>query len=157
MENGHCVSGRGVGSNGKARGMIALLVGTLGLASASGQDIERDPINYSEAKASNVVTRLQKRLDAGEAKLEYEPEHGYLRPLLRALDVPESSQVLVFSKTSLQRDRITPKTPRAIYFNDDVMVGFCLRGDVVEISECRPISKTKAWVVTRLIQKAPVV
>ena len=33
----------------------------------------------------------------------------------------------------------------------------CKSGDVVEISECRPISKTKAWVVTRLIQKAPVV
>ena len=26
-------------------------------------------------------------------------------------------------------------------------------GDVVEIAESRPISKTKAWVVTRLIQK----
>ncbi len=27
-------------------------------------------------------------------------------------------------------------------------------GDVVEIAETRPISKTKAWVVTRLVQKA---
>ena len=26
-------------------------------------------------------------------------------------------------------------------------------GDVVEIAESRPISKTKAWVVTRLVQK----
>lgn len=33
----------------------------------------------------------------------------------------------------------------------------CKSGDVVEISECRPISKTKAWVVTRLIQQARVV
>ena len=33
----------------------------------------------------------------------------------------------------------------------------CKSGDVVEISECRPISKTKAWVVTRLIKKAPAV
>jgi len=30
-------------------------------------------------------------------------------------------------------------------------------GDVVEISECRPISKTKAWTVTRLIEKARIV
>jgi small subunit ribosomal protein S17 len=30
-------------------------------------------------------------------------------------------------------------------------------GDVVEISETRPISKTKAWIVTRLVQKAIVV
>jgi small subunit ribosomal protein S17 len=27
-------------------------------------------------------------------------------------------------------------------------------GDVVEIAESRPISKTKAWVVTRLVEKA---
>jgi small subunit ribosomal protein S17 len=27
-------------------------------------------------------------------------------------------------------------------------------GDLVEISESRPISKTKAWVVTRLVEKA---
>jgi small subunit ribosomal protein S17 len=30
-------------------------------------------------------------------------------------------------------------------------------GDVVEISECRPISKTKAWTATRLVEKARLV
>jgi len=30
-------------------------------------------------------------------------------------------------------------------------------GDIVEISEGRPISKTKAWTVTRLIEKARIV
>lgn len=30
-------------------------------------------------------------------------------------------------------------------------------GDVVEITESRPISKTKNWVATRLVQKASVV
>ena len=30
-------------------------------------------------------------------------------------------------------------------------------GDVVEIAESRPISKTKSWVVTRLVQKAETV
>lgn len=99
-----------------------------------GQDIERDPINYSAATPRNVVSELQDRIAAGETKLSFEPEHGYLRSVLRELDVPESSQVLVFSKTSLQRERISPKTPRAIYFNDDVMVGFCLRGNVIELS-----------------------
>lgn len=98
------------------------------------QDIEREPIRYSDAKPSNVVSALQERISAGAVKLEFEPEHGYLRSLLKELNVPESSQVLVFSKTSLQRDRISPKTPRAVYFNDDVLIGFCLRGQVVEIS-----------------------
>ncbi|HJU70728.1 MAG TPA: 30S ribosomal protein S17 [Paucimonas sp.] len=30
-------------------------------------------------------------------------------------------------------------------------------GDVVEIQECRPISKTKAWTITRVMQEAQVV
>ena len=103
-------------------------------ATAAAQDIEREPIRYSEATPRNVVEQLRERLESGKAKLEFEPDHGYLKSLLRALDVPESSQVLVFSKTSLQRERISPKTPRAIYFNDDVMIGFCRGGRVIEIS-----------------------
>ncbi len=30
----------------------------------------------------------------------------------------------------------------------------CHKGDLVMIEECRPISKTKAWKVTKLLQKA---
>jgi hypothetical protein len=115
-------------------GVILIGWATLTAAMASGQDIERDPINYSASTPRNAITRLQDRLAAGTAKLEFDPEHGYLPSLLRALDVPQSSQMLVFSKTSLQRDRISPKTPRAIYFNDDVMVGFCYRGRAIELS-----------------------
>ena len=31
------------------------------------------------------------------------------------------------------------------------------QGDLVEIAECRPISKTKAWTVTRLVEKSTLV
>jgi len=30
----------------------------------------------------------------------------------------------------------------------------CQPGDIVQIEECRPISKTKAWRVTKLVEKA---
>jgi small subunit ribosomal protein S17 len=30
-------------------------------------------------------------------------------------------------------------------------------GDLVEISECRPLSKTKAWTVTKLLEKGKIV
>lgn len=118
------------------RRVLVLLMGLAALVArpVSGQDIERDPINYSAATPRNAVARLQERLDSGAATLGFDEERGYLRSLLRALDVPESSQVLVFSKTSLQRDRISPRTPRAIYFNDEVMVGYCLGGKVMELS-----------------------
>ena len=104
------------------------------LVPAIGQELDQAPIHYDTATPCNPVERLKARLESGAVRLEYEPEHGYLRSFLRALAIPESSQVLVFSKTSFQRDRIAPKTPRALYFNDEVMVGFCLRGSVLEIA-----------------------
>jgi hypothetical protein len=107
-------------------------------APAQGDDLNHDPIHYKTAKADNAVTALQSRIASGTAKLTFDDDHGYLSSVLAALDVPRSSQMLVFSKTSLQRTRITPKTPRALYFNDDVYVGFCLRGDVLEISAADP-------------------
>jgi hypothetical protein len=105
---------------------------------AAADDFEREPINYSKAPAANVVTRLQERLDAGQVRLSYDMGLGWLRSVLQELDVPESSQVLVFSKTSMQRDRIGPRTPRALYFNDDTYIGFCQHGKVMEVSTADP-------------------
>ena len=103
------------------------------------EDLDAAPIHYSTAATDNRITRLQQQIDRGERTLRFDRERGgYLRDLLKVLEVPESSQSLVFSKTSLQRHRISPKTPRAVYFNDDVYVGFCLRGDVLEISAVDP-------------------
>lgn len=58
---------------------------------------------------------------------------GYLPALLKALNISVDSQVLVFSKTSLQADKIGPKTPRAIYFNDDTAVAGVPGGRLTEI------------------------
>jgi hypothetical protein len=110
----------------------------LALATARASDIERPPINYSSAPAANAISRLQQRIDAGPARLTYDDKLGYLRSLLRELNVPVSSQTLVFSKTSLQRERIKPTTPRALYFNDDVYVGCCQDGTVLEVTAIDP-------------------
>jgi len=97
-------------------------------------EFERPPIEYSKAPADNCITRLQQQLEQGETEFDYDEQSGYLMSLLAALGVPVESQTLVFSKTSLQRSRISPHTPRAIYFNDEVYIGFCQSGDVLEIS-----------------------
>lgn len=102
-------------------------------------EFDRPPVSYSESKPDNPVERLQSRLDSGMESLEYERRWGYLRSALRALEVPISSQTLVFSKTSLQAHRISPKNPRALYFNDDVYVGWVPGGEVVEISVADPL------------------
>lgn len=103
-----------------------------------GQDFEREPIRYATAATDNAVSRLQARIESDETRLVFEERQGYLASLLKELDVPVSSQTLVFSKTSLQRNRIGPRTPRALYFNDDVYVGFCQHGEVLELSAVDP-------------------
>ncbi|MGL6075109.1 MAG: hypothetical protein ACRC8S_13195 [Fimbriiglobus sp.] len=98
------------------------------------QDLERPPIRYSTAAPANAVSRWEEANAKAELPLRYRDGLGYLPDVLKALDVPVSSQMLVFTRTSLQRSRISPRTPRAIYFNDEVSVGFCRNGDVLEIA-----------------------
>ena len=99
---------------------------------------EEAPISYTSDQTENDVTRLQMKIDSGEVKLNYDPSLGYLPDLLRELKIKQQSQLLVFSRTSLQISRITPKRPRALYFNDENYVGFVQRGDVLEISTVDP-------------------
>lgn len=118
------------------RAVFCVLLGP-GLALA--QDaFENPPIRYSETADNNPVSRLGSALASGEASLAYDERFGYLPSLLSALEVPVSSQLLVFSKTSLQLRQISPSTPRAIYFNDDVYVGSVQGGAVLEISAADP-------------------
>jgi hypothetical protein len=116
---------------------LAWIGGLLMLALASpvdAQDFEQEPIEYAKRQAHDRVARLADDLQIGRVQLKHDDRLGYLPSLLAALDVPTSSQMLVFSKTSLQRHRITPRTPRAVYFNDDTYVGYCQDGDVLELS-----------------------
>ncbi len=99
---------------------------------------ESEPINYSSAPTDDPITRLQERIDNGKVQLEYDAKHGYLPAVLKTLGIPPESQMLVFSKTSLQRERISPARPRAIYFNDEAYVGWVQYGQVLEISAVDP-------------------
>jgi hypothetical protein len=85
------------------------------------------------AAASDPIHELELKLRSGDARLQFDAKRGYLDSLLRALDIPVSSQTLVFSKTSLQSEHISPQTPRAIYFNDDVYVAWVQGSKVLEI------------------------
>jgi hypothetical protein len=115
------------------------LVSFFAIASAQISNIaEHESIAYSKNAPTDAVARLQQQIDAGEVTLAFDEAHGYLPAVLRALDVPVSSQGLVFSRTSLQVDRIAPWTPRAIYFNDDVYVGWVQGGPIMEIASADP-------------------
>ena len=112
-----------------------LLIGLgLGLGSAFGQQLrfEYAPMFYHSRPVTNGIAALSKD------QLVFEPEQGYLKSVLNALDISPSSQVLVFSSTSFQKNLITPKTPRALYFNDSNYVGWIPGADLLEIISIDP-------------------
>jgi hypothetical protein len=124
---------------GLARACAGVFI-TLAWATAAMADdrFEEVPINYHQAKDNNAITDLQDRINAQSTTLEYDDQFGYLISILEQLDIPQESQVLVFSKTSFQHRYITPSKPRAIYFNDDVYIGTVQNGDVIEVSAADP-------------------
>jgi hypothetical protein len=137
-----------------AVGCLALLAA--GAARGAGtEDFDNEPVRYRTAVGDNPVLRLQRRLDAGKARLAFEGRFGYLRSVLRELGVRESSQVLVFSKTSFQRERIGPRAPRALYFNDQVYVGYCKDGEVLEVSSADPRLGTAFYTLEQAGGKRP--
>jgi hypothetical protein len=102
--------------------------------SATRYEQEYPAIQYSGPARDNRIWRLQDRLDRGEINLQWEPGWGYLRSLLKALEIDTSTQALVFSKTSLQTSRIGAKTPRALYYNDDTYVAYVQGSDLLELA-----------------------
>jgi hypothetical protein len=112
--------------------MAALALSCLALA------IPQSPQYPSDDVLTDPVTLLQKKLERGETALRYTADRGYLPGLLEQLGIPVSSQTLVFSKTSLQIDRISTTTPRAVYFNDDVYVGWIPDSAMIEIASTDP-------------------
>ena len=132
-------------------GRTALLgaVSTLAIAGITGLYAEMDErswvppddpaIQYGDLPVNDVIERFTKQLEAGKAKLEYASDGtGYVRSLLKNLDINIDSQVLVFSKTSFQNPKIGPSTPRSIFYNDNVAVGFVQNSDVLEIAALDP-------------------
>ncbi len=129
------------------RGLVLAGALTIWLAPAAvGQIYEKNleldhrAIRYWDTPLEDPVTRLAERLERGELELAYVADgHGYLPALLRALGVSVHSQVLVFSKTSLQRQLISRTSPRSIYFNDDVAIGFVPGANVIELAAIDPV------------------
>ncbi len=87
--------------------------------------VDHPSIRYFQ-EADNVVSRLD------GSKITS------LAALLERLHINPDSQALVFSKTSFQAAKISPKNPRAIYFNDDAAVGYVPGGAGIEVAAFDP-------------------
>lgn len=115
----------------------------------------KKPIDYGSEKTNDPIALLQKRIDKGEVKLTYDEEHGYLRSVLQALDIPMESQVLVFSKTAFNKQLVGPRTPRALYFNDDVYIGWIPELNALEITAVDPQKGAMFYLLPQESEKTP--
>jgi hypothetical protein len=148
---------------------VAAAIGMVALAGAAvvwadHSDVKNYPyiafdhpaIDYPGAATENAVARLQSRLEHGETKLAFDAKWGYLPALLKHLGVNTDSQMLVFSKTSFQAAKISPQSPRALYFNDNVAVGYVPNGDVMEFAAIDPTQGVVFYTMERARSKSPV-
>jgi hypothetical protein len=120
---------------------LAGLLATAAAAAAGGQfadlspDLVREPaIAYFVKPAADRVARLNDDLQRGAVTLTFDPVQGWLPSVLQALRVPAASQLLLFTKSSVQAARITPRNPRALYFDDTVTLGFIPGAEFLEFA-----------------------
>jgi hypothetical protein len=141
------------------RSLISVWLVVFGLSASDAAlaqlEFEGAPINYQTAPVHDPVSVLQEKLDSGDTSLTWDDEHGWLPSVLEQLNVPQSSQLLVFSKTSLQLRRIIPSRPRALYFNAKTYIGWVQRGDVVEVSTVDPEQGAIFYTLKQQITESP--
>jgi hypothetical protein len=113
---------------------LAVLAWFASARAASYEDIDAPPHLYWQRPLKDRFTLLKPALESGQVPLDTSGELPYLRSLLQRLGVPASSQMLVFSTTSLQLSLISPRNPRALYFNEDIYLGFIPGGRIELIS-----------------------
>jgi hypothetical protein len=99
---------------------------------------EHPRIAYAARPTADRVAKLSQALSSGARALRREPQSGYLASVLEALGVPVESQLLVFSKTGVQRNYTGPHTPRAIFFNPSVVVAHVPGAPFLELAAHDP-------------------
>jgi hypothetical protein len=113
------------------------------------------PIDYFGTETTDAVNQLRSRIVRREVTIRARDSSGYLLDMLQALNVPLESQTLVFSRSSLQEHLIHPKNPRAIYFNDEVAVGYIPGAPVLEITAQDPQKGAIFYTVPQPDQSVP--
>jgi hypothetical protein len=95
---------------------------------------EHPGIQYATRPTTDRVARLNRTLTEGGRFLRRDARTGYLLPVLEALGVAVESQLLVFSKTGVQRAYTSPQNPRALFFDESVVVGYVPGAPVIEFA-----------------------
>ncbi len=110
--------------------LLSLLLGQDVFAQGNREFWDLEPIRYSDTMPTDRLAELKKKLAMLKAERQLNGGLKLLEFVLDELDVPKESQVLVFSKTSLQNNRISPQTPRCLYFSANAYVGYVPGGSI---------------------------
>ncbi len=97
----------------RARFFAGVVLSAFAILPVLGQSepFEQAPIHYSETEARDPVSTWQERLNENSLQFDQRSESAFVESVLAELDVPVASQVMVYSKTSLQIDAISPRRP----------------------------------------------
>lgn len=113
--------------------IVALLASSTNPSSFAGTskiNFQNKVHQYFEISPQDPFSIFKFRLESGTIKLNFDSEIKYLESLLSELSISPSSQLLVYSTTSLQLSRISPHNPRAIYFSNDIYIGYVPGGQI---------------------------
>ena len=99
---------------------------------------EHPAIQYAMRPTTDRVAKLSQALTRGERTLVRDARTGFVLPVLQALGVPLESQLLVFSKTGVQSAYTGPRNPRAIFFDQSVVVAYVPGAPVIELAAHDP-------------------
>jgi len=88
------------------------------------------PHEYLKRTPNDRFTKHKADIETGKIRLDHSNPKAYLVSLLKSLGISPFTQTLVFSTTSLQLSRISPENPRAIFFNEDIYVGWVPGGKI---------------------------
>jgi predicted DNA-binding protein (MmcQ/YjbR family) len=123
-----------------AAGAVLLAIGSLLVpvgaqhAGAFRGSLDDPAIAYATRPLDNVVADVNRRLQDGSLRFSFDSRNGYLNSALDALRLPVDSQLLVFSRGSLQGKLIDDQNPRALFFNERVALGWVRDGDFLEVA-----------------------
>jgi hypothetical protein len=123
--------------------IVAIAVAIAAATSASQEDwhgvLHQHPaVGYIARPTTDRIATLNQALAGGSRSLRLDPRTGYLRSVLDALGLSIDSQLLVFSKTGVQRAFTSPHNPRALFFDSSVVVGYIPGAPLIEIAAHDP-------------------
>lgn len=139
----------------RVRAIACAVMLLIGAQSYVGVLDEHPAIQYAHRPARDRVSVLHRAIAAGTHSLVFQDKGGYLRSVLDALSVPAESQLLVFSKTGVQSAATSPQNPRAIFFNDSVVVGYIPGARFLEIASHDPEQGVQFYTIDQTSTSRP--